>query len=117
MAAEIQIPPARGTRLYRHFAGTGAKRTIQPGSTHFLPDVGLLRHWKEIFAENLGWDKTEAHLNFGRYERILFLDSGISTVDEEKLLEFFDYTGVPIEIRPLGLNHFTNLIQKLIQYQ
>ncbi|OIQ58528.1 hypothetical protein MOTE_18980 [Moorella thermoacetica] len=83
----------------------------------FYLTPGWLQHWKEIFEENLGWDKTEAHLNFGRYERILFLDSGISTVDEEKLLEFFDYTGVPIEIRPVGLNHITNLIQKLIQYK
>jgi len=35
----------------------------------------------------------------------LLIDTGLSQVNDEELLEFFEYTQVPVEIYPADLDH------------
>lgn len=76
----------------------------------FYLTPGWLHHWKEIFMQGLGWDSIDARQNFGIYDRILLLDPGLSPIDEELILEFFEYTQVPVEILPVGLEYLTGLL-------
>lgn len=71
----------------------------------FYLTPGWLAHWREIFVAGLGWDSSEARRNFGFYERVLLLDTGVLPVSEEALLEFFDYVQVSIEILPVTLDN------------
>lgn len=79
-------------------------------SRTFYITGGWLENWRKIFVDQLKWDKVDARQNFGFYERILLLDSGLVPIDDEKILEFFDYTEVPIEILPIDLSNLEKLL-------
>ncbi len=76
----------------------------------FFITPGWLENWEQIFKEGLGWDSVDARQNFGYYERIVLLDTGAGTLDDEKVLAFFDYTGVAIEIRPITLDRLARTL-------
>ncbi|MFZ5633783.1 MAG: DUF1638 domain-containing protein [Bacillota bacterium] len=75
---------------------------------------GWLENWRKIFIEGLKWDEVDARQNFGFYDRILLLDAGLAPIDEEKIIEFYDYTGVPVEIMPIDLNNLRGLVEKTL---
>jgi hypothetical protein len=81
----------------------------------FFMTVGWLENWQDIFVEGLKWDSIDARQNFGFYERILLLDTGVIPVDEEKVLEFYDYTQIPIEIMPISLDYFRDLLSQTLE--
>jgi len=74
---------------------------------------GWLDNWRKIFIDGLKWDAVDARNNFGYFDRMLLLDTGIITVSEGKVLEFFDYTGVPVEIIKIGLENLQQLLDQL----
>lgn len=80
----------------------------------FYLTPGWLENWKEIFIKGLGWDSVDARQNFGGYERILLLDTGVMPLEEERILEFFDYTQVPVEIRQVGLDNLFRVLKNLL---
>lgn len=89
------------------------KRLSEEARTFYL-SPGWLDHWQAIFQEGLGWDETDARMNFGLYDRILLLDSGIGEINDEKLLEFFDYTQVTIEPYRTDLSHLEEVVRRLV---
>lgn len=60
------------------------------------------------------WTVEDARLNLGRYQRIILLDFGLEPLDDELIMEFFELTGVPIEIMPVSLDHFKQVVRKLL---
>lgn len=80
----------------------------------FVMSRGWLRHWRGIFREALGWDEVDARTNFGLYESIALLDFGLEPLDEMELLEFFEYTGTPIEVIPATLDRFRRVLGELL---
>lgn len=83
-------------------------------SNAFVMSPGWLSHWRSIFVDGLGWDETDARMNFGFYDRIVVLDFGLEPLDDMALLEFFDYTGVPVEIEPADLEAFKRRLSELL---
>lgn len=61
------------------------------------------------------WSETDARLNLGWYNKILILDTGVEPLSDELIMEFYDLTQVEIEILPVDLEHFKNLLQDLLQ--
>lgn len=76
---------------------------------------GWLANWRKIFIEDLKWDKVDARQNFGYHDRILLLDTGFFPIDDEELLEFFEYTGVPIEVKPIDLENLRKKLKQLFE--
>jgi len=76
---------------------------------------GWLENWRGIFIEGLKWDEVDARQNFGYYDRVLLLDTGLVPIDEEKILEFYDYTQVPIEIMPIDLDNLRALLEQALE--
>jgi len=76
------------------------------GERVFIMSPGWLRDWRSIFVEGLGWDETDARVNFGAYDRIAVLDFGLEPIDDLAVLELFDYTETEVEIVPASLDHF-----------
>lgn len=71
-----------------------------------------LSHWRRAFAKGMRWDEADARRNFGHYQRILLLDTGLRAVPPEQILEFFDYAGVPVETVPVTLDNLRRLIRE-----
>ncbi len=74
---------------------------------------GWITAWQGIM-EGLGWDEVDVRINLGRYDRILLLDAGIGPVADEDILAFYDLAQVPIEIEPVDLTYFKNLIDHVL---
>ena len=79
----------------------------------FYLTSGWLEKWKEIFIIGLGWDSIDARQNFGFYDKILFLDLG-TPIDDMDLLEFFEFTQVPIEPYPISLDNLKKELTMLL---
>lgn len=69
----------------------------------FYITSGWLEKWKEIFITGLGWDEIDGRQNFGFYDKILLLDLG-TPIDDMDMLEFFEFTQIPIEVYPITLD-------------
>lgn len=76
----------------------------------FYMTPGWLNNWRQIFEDGLKWDKIDARQNFGLYKRIVLLDTGLVPLEDEKILEFFDYTEVPIEIVSIDTENLRKLL-------
>ena len=61
------------------------------------------------------WTVTDARLNLGWYRKIIILDTGVDPLSDEQIMEFYDLTQVEIEILPVTLNHFKEMIQNLLK--
>lgn len=73
--------------------------------------------WIEMFNKSIGegfWTVEDARLNLGWYDKILLLDTGLEPLSDELILEFFELTQVPIEILPVSLDHFREVVRKLL---
>lgn len=79
----------------------------------FYITSGWLAKWKEIFITGLGWDEIDGRQNFGYYDKILLLDLG-APIDDMDLLEFFEFTQVPIEPYPISLDNLKLELTKLL---
>ncbi|MHB1126088.1 MAG: DUF1638 domain-containing protein [Bacillota bacterium] len=71
----------------------------------FYLSPGWLENWERIFKTGLGWDTVDARQNLGFYDRILLLDTGVTPLCDEKILEFYDYCQVPVDIIPVELDY------------
>lgn len=80
----------------------------------FYLTSGWLKNWRNIFMEGLGWDAVDARQNFGYYDRILLLDTGIVPIDDMTLLEFYDYAQVPVETMAVDLDNLRRLLKQLL---
>ncbi|ACV62781.1 Protein of unknown function DUF1638 [Desulfofarcimen acetoxidans DSM 771] len=90
--------------------GNKMAETDAEARTFYLTS-GWLENWRKIFVEGLKWDEIDARQNFGFYDRILLLDTGISPINDEAILEFFEYTQVPIEIITIELDNLAKLLE------
>lgn len=88
---------------------------LDASGRNFYLTTGWLENWRKIFIEGLKWDGIDARQNFGYYDRILLLDNGITPIDDEKIIEFFDYTQVPIEILSIDLEHLRVGVERLLE--
>jgi hypothetical protein len=94
--------------------GKERQREIEKTAKVFYLTPGWLLNWKDIFRQGQGWDEIGARMNMGFYDKILLLDTGVSEFSDEDLLEFFEYTQVPIEIEKVDLAVFKeNVVQAI----
>jgi hypothetical protein len=95
--------------------GKERQREIEKTAKVFYLTPGWLLNWKDIFRQGQGWDEIGARMNMGFYDKILLLDTGVSEFSDEDLLEFFEYTQVPIEIEKVDLAVFKENVVKAIE--
>lgn len=91
------------------FLGEEERRELE-GRRAFVMSPGWLRNWREIFREGCGWDDVGARQNFGFYDVVILLDFGLEPIDDLEVLEFFEYTQTPVEIRPASLDRFARTL-------
>ena len=102
-----------GSNCIELLLGEEKMKELDNESKTFYLTSGWLREWRDIFCEGgLGWDSIDAKINFGRYDRILLLDTGLVEFSAQDILDFFEYTEVPIDTYPVTLDH---LKQKMLE--
>jgi len=75
----------------------------------FVLTPGWIRAWPAIM-KSMGWDEVDCRINLGRYDKAVLFDTGTQPLTEEEILWFFDVSGLYVEIRPLDLHFFQNLL-------
>jgi hypothetical protein len=112
-----QLVKNRGGRIIRAgncieiILGKNKLQELDKEANNFYITGGWLENWRKIFVEELKWEDVDARQNFGWYDRILLLDTGTTPISEEKIIEFFDYTGVPVEIMEVNLDNLRRLVE------
>ncbi|GHV77235.1 hypothetical protein AGMMS49942_20560 [Spirochaetia bacterium] len=84
------------------------------GNFYYLTSGGL-RLWREIYKQGHAWDDADARANFGSFEKIVVLDTGVIEIADEELFEFFEFTQVPVEIEKISLDHFEAVVFDMCQ--
>jgi len=116
------IKRVQGEYGYDMLAGIDQRRAMsggQPEKVLWLTP-GWISAWKTIYQKYFGWDKADANANFpGYYKRIVVLDGiGASArydaEEPEKILELFDWTGVPVEFEDITLDRFKGLLSECV---
>ena len=108
----VRLSPGNCVEL---ILGKERQKEIEKSAKVFYLTPGWLQNWEDIFRRGQGWDEIDARQNMGFYDKILLLDTGVSEFSDEDLLEFFEYTQVPIEIEKVDLAVFKENVVKAIE--
>ena len=95
------------------FLGEKAKKLEENRTMIMTPT--WIRTWPHSVRAFLGWNEVDVRMNLGRYDRILVIDPGLNSLTDEEILDFFDLTGVPVEIMPLDLDFFRETVAWLLE--
>ena len=97
--------------------GEDELRALEQNQTMVITPSWIRRNWfaEEGLRSLLGWDDTDFRINFGRYERILVLDSGLESLTDEETLEAFSVIEVPLETAPLSLERFKDFFEDFLR--
>lgn len=91
-----------GRELYRQLRSEGA---------FFLMPEWTLR-WREVFQRHIGLEGENARSYMTEmHSKLTYIDSGLNPIPESHLHEISDYTGLPVEIREVALDHLLAAIR------
>jgi hypothetical protein len=94
--------------------GLSRLRELEAGRTMVVTPSWIRDVYMAGDPELMIWDECEFRMNFGRYDRVTVLDSGLDSLSDEEILEAFDRIGVPIEIFPISLDRFKRLTRDFL---
>ncbi|MDR1044025.1 MAG: DUF1638 domain-containing protein [Candidatus Adiutrix sp.] len=81
-----------------------------------VASIGWVRKmWLGRRDSVLGWKADDYRMQFGRYDRIVVLDTGHRPLSDEEIITCFDLVQVPIEAMSCGLGHFQRVFLDLIR--
>jgi hypothetical protein len=70
--------------------------------------AGWLKAYREVFWQN-GYAGTIAG------DKSVYLDCGENLISDEELLEFFDFSNLPMEIETVSLDNFKDMVITLLK--
>lgn len=111
IAKELGTQTAPCKNCIEWLAGEETKELEQNHTMLMTP--AWVRVWPKIMSL-LGWSEVDVRMQLGRYDRILVLDPGLNPLTDEETLEFFDLVQVPVEPRPVDLEHFCSRLDALL---
>jgi hypothetical protein len=94
--------------------GTERKKALDEQGNHYYLTASSFLNWKRIFVEQHHWDKADALMNFGSFDSVIVLDTGIAPITDEGLLEFYDYVQVPVETLVVGLDNLKRVLLAML---
>ncbi|TAK36548.1 MAG: DUF1638 domain-containing protein [Chloroflexota bacterium] len=91
------------------------RKRIDRESNTFYTSAAWLDHWQHALRRSMQWDQVDARQNFGHYDRVLLLDTGLKPIPDEKILEYFDYLQVPVEPYSISLEALSELLGRYLE--
>lgn len=95
------------------FISEEEKQELSKNEEVFFLTDGWFSNWRSSLLVS-GWDTYDARMNFGRYDSFMILNTQMKEYTDEEIVDFFEYTTIPIEIEPHGLDRFVSVIRKAI---
>jgi hypothetical protein len=93
------------------------KKEFDSTENIYFLTMGGLKQWKTIYQEGHGWEAADARVNFGYFEKVVVLDTGIFEISDEDLFEFFDFVQVPVEVMKITLDYFKSALVDMCKRQ
>jgi len=98
--------------------GSACQRELSNDASILWLSPGWIENWQRIWQQYLGWDAADANMNFpGYYRKAIFLDpQPLNMFDDwaaqnpEKILEFSDWTHLPVDSQPVTLDRLKSLL-------
>jgi hypothetical protein len=103
-------PKAKAANCAEMLLSPEKKKAFDAKENVYFLTMGGLKQWKEIYRQGHGWDEADARVNFGYFEKIIVLDTGVFEISDEDLFEFFDFTQIPVETMQIDLDYFKSVI-------
>ncbi|MDR0524787.1 MAG: DUF1638 domain-containing protein [Spirochaetaceae bacterium] len=110
LAEELGAAFPKPANCMEIFLGPEQKKKRDAEGNFYYISSGGLRLWRKIYQEERGMDEADARVNFGYFEKIIVLDTGLFPIEDEEVLAFYDFTQIPLEIEPIGLDYFKSVI-------
>jgi len=90
------------------------RRLRRAGAFFLLPEWAL--DWRRVFQHQLGL-RGDCAREFMRemHSRLVYLDTGLVAVPHAALAEMSEYSGLPLEILAIGLDHLAAALRKAIE--
>ena len=95
--------------------GDAKLRELEQNRTLVASTGWVRKMWLGRCETALDWKADDFRMQFGRYDRILVLDTGLSPLSDEEIITCFDLVQVPIEVQDCDLEHFRRVFLNLIQ--
>ncbi|MBN2076417.1 MAG: DUF1638 domain-containing protein, partial [Dehalococcoidales bacterium] len=109
----IRISRIKATHCVDMLASEGDREEIRQGRDIYWLTPGWMKYRQYVYQD---WDKGLANENFPKHTGGAIMLDGVGYYDDvlekdpEKLLEFSDWMGIPIEPYPVSLDRLKNLI-------
>jgi Protein of unknown function (DUF1638) len=109
----IKISRIKASHCMDMLASEEERENISCGKDVYWLTPGWMKYRHDIFQ---GWDKGLANENFPKHDGGAIMLDGIGYYDEimqsdpEKILEFSDWMGIPMESHPIALDRFSKLL-------
>jgi hypothetical protein len=87
---------------------SNVKAEIDKGGNMIYLTAGWLKAYREVF-----WQDMYAGTIVG--DKSIYLDCGKNLISDEELLEFFDFSNLPIETQRITLDNFKNRVIALLE--
>ncbi|WP_304243476.1 DUF1638 domain-containing protein [Gracilinema caldarium] len=116
LSSEADRSRTKGVNCIEICLGRESYRTLRREGTFFLMPEWA-RRWKEIFQQELGFESSASTRDFLRssMKKALYLDTGTEPVPEADLAEFAEYTGLPVTVIKVGMEHLQEALQQALQ--
>lgn len=75
---------------------------------------GWVMNWGNFFAPQSDSSPAAVKLRFAFFEQLLFIDTGVGDITDEKIQEISIYTGLPWKVEKVGLEVFKSNIMMAI---
>ena len=95
-------------------AGEDELKELEQGRTLVASPGWVRRMWLGRAGTSGGWQVEDYRQNFGRYDRVLVLDPGLTPITDEEIITCYDLIQVPLEIQPIDLAHFHKVLAELL---
>jgi hypothetical protein len=88
------------------------KRLDSEAKSFFLT-AGWINNWKKMFDLGKSDFDFDFKTMFANYKRIIVFDSHIVPINEDNVIEFSEFTELPVERKSISLDYFQNLIKEM----
>ena len=95
--------------------GDAKLKELEQNRTLVASPGWVRKMWLGRAGSPTGWTADDYRMQFGRYDRILVLDPGLTPLTDEEILACFDLVQVPIEVEPCDLEHFRRVFLDLLE--
>lgn len=105
----------RGVNCCEILLGSDEYTKMRKEKVFFLMPEWAVR-WEEIFKTELGLESEHVEWIMGdTCKKLVYMDTGLVRVPQDKLNEFSKYCGLKWEIKKVGLDHLLDSINKAVE--